>query len=99
MANALGVFQQKLLEICSQGGANSAMLAPVIEWVLERECTKLKFSLGNAEKDMRYLTETLATYQARSAMLPPLCEFLSRAKKDQGEDSFVPTAYDTCVKK
>ncbi|WNL41845.1 NAD(P)-dependent oxidoreductase [Halomonas sp. PAMB 3264] len=99
MAAALDVSQQKLLDICSQGGANSAMLAPVMEWVLERECTKLKFSLGNAEKDMRYLTETLATYQARSAMLPPLCAFLTRAKEDQGDESFVPTAYDSCVQK
>ncbi|BCB71548.1 hypothetical protein HMEPL2_18990 [Vreelandella aquamarina] len=52
MAAGMGVSQDKLLEICSQGGANSAMLAPVMEWVLQKECTKLQFSLGNAEKDM-----------------------------------------------
>lgn len=97
MAAGMGVPQEKLLEICSQGGANSAMLAPVMEWVLQGECTKLQFSLGNAEKDMRYLAETLSAYQLKANMLPPLCEFLSVARRDVGEDSFVPQAYDSCM--
>ncbi|MGP9685724.1 NAD(P)-dependent oxidoreductase [Halomonas sp. AOP25-F1-15] len=99
MAAAMDVPQQKILEICSQGGANSAMLAPVMEWVLQRECTKLQFSLGNADKDMRYLAETLTSYQLTSSMLPPLCEFLSQAKSDVGEESFVPQAYDSCLQR
>lgn len=99
MAARMDVPQEKLLEICSQGGANSAMLAPVMEWVLQKECTKLQFSLVNAEKDMRYLSETLSSYQLTSNMLPPLCEFLTRAKNDVGEESFVPQAYDSCVQR
>ncbi|MBS9402356.1 NAD(P)-dependent oxidoreductase [Halomonas sp. TRM85114] len=99
MAAGMNVPQDKLLEICSQGGANSAMLAPVMEWVLQGECTKLQFSLGNAEKDMRYLAETLSAYQLRSNMLPPLCEFLTQARSDIGEDSFVPQAYDSCTQR
>ncbi len=99
MAAGMDVPQDKLLEICSQGGANSAMLAPVMEWVLQRECTKLQFSLGNAEKDMRYLAETLSAYQLKTNMLPPLCEFLTLARSDVGEDSFVPQAYDSCTKR
>lgn len=99
MAAGMDVSQAKLLEICSQGGANSAMLAPVMEWVLQKECTKLQFSLGNAEKDMRYLTETLNAYQLAPHMLPPLCEFLTLARDDIGEDSFVPQAYDSCIKR
>ena len=99
MAAGMDVPQEKLLEICSQGGANSAMLAPVMEWVLQEKCSKLQFSLGNAEKDMRYLVETLSAYQLTTTMLPPLCEFLSAARSDVGEDSFVPQAYDSCMQR
>lgn len=99
MAAGMDVPQNKLLEICSQGGANSAMLAPVMEWVLQKECTKLQFSLGNAEKDMRYLAETLTEYRLTSDMLPPLCEFLKQARNDVGEESFVPQAYDSCMQR
>lgn len=99
MAAGMEVPQEKLLEICSQGGANSAMLAPVMEWVLQEECTKLQFSLGNAEKDMRYLAETLNAYQLTTNMLPPLCEFLTLARSDVGEDSFIPQAYDSCMQR
>ncbi|WP_447957104.1 NAD(P)-dependent oxidoreductase [Vreelandella sp. EE7] len=99
MAAGLDVSQEKLLEICAQGGANSAMLAPVMEWVLQGECTKLQFSLVNAEKDMHYLRETLDAYRLRTHMLPPLCEFLTLAKEDVGEKSFVPQAYDSCLKR
>lgn len=98
MAARMDVPQEKLLEICSQGGANSAMLAPVMEWVLQGECTKLQFSLGNAEKDMNYLAETLNAYQLKTNMLPPLCEFLTLARSDVGADSFVPQAYDSCAR-
>lgn len=97
MAVRMQVDQHKLLEICSQGGANSAMLAPVMEWVLQKECNKLQFSLGNADKDMRYLTETLNAYHLKTHMLPSLCEFLRQAKSDVGADSFVPQAYDSCT--
>lgn len=99
MAAGLDVSQEKLLEICSQGGANSAMLAPVMEWVLQGECTKLQFSLVNAQKDMRYLSETLDAYRLKTRMLPPLCEFLTLAKDDVGGESFVPQAYDSCLKR
>lgn len=99
MAAGMDVPQDKLLEICSQGGANSAMLAPVMEWVMQRKCTKLQFSLGNAEKDMRYLEETLSSYQLKTNMLPSLCEFLTLARNDMGEDSFVPQAYDSSARR
>ena len=99
MAAKMGVDQHKLLEICSQGGANSAMLASVMEWVLEGECTRLQFSIGNAEKDMRYLTETLITYQAKASMLPALCEYLNLARGDIGPDAFVPQSYDASARR
>lgn len=99
MAAKMEVDQHKLLEICSQGGANSAMLTPVMEWVLEGECTRLQFSIGNAEKDMRYLSETLVSYQAKVSMLPALCEYLNDAKEDMGPDAFVPQSYDTCARR
>lgn len=95
MAARMEVPQEKLLEICAQGGANNGMLAPVMEWVLQRECTKLQFSLANAEKDMRYLTEALSRYPLTSNMLPPLCTYLTQAREDVGADSFVPQAYDS----
>ncbi|WP_144981490.1 MULTISPECIES: NAD(P)-dependent oxidoreductase [Halomonadaceae] len=99
MAAGMGVSQEKLLEICSQGGANSAMLAPVMEWVLQKECPSLQFSLFNAEKDMHYLTDTLKTNQLATLMLPPLCKFLALARSDIGDEAFVPQAYDSCIKR
>ncbi|CAO1663825.1 2-hydroxy-3-oxopropionate reductase [Halomonas sp. NYA30] len=59
MAANMEVDQHKLYEVCSQGGANSAMFNAVMPWVLEADETRLRFSLGNAGKDMGYLSETI----------------------------------------
>lgn len=98
MATKLGVDQRKLYEVCSQGGANSAMLNAVMPWVLEGDDTRLRFSLGNAGKDMRYLGETTTESGFTSRMLPALRELLKQAEQELGNDQYVPRLYDVSTK-
>lgn len=97
MAGKLGVDQRKLFEVCSQGGANSAMLGAVMPWVIEADDSRLRFSLGNATKDMTYLERTLAEARVQMDMLPPLRETLSQASDDVGKESFVLQLFDACA--
>lgn len=97
MAANLDVDQHKLYEVCSQGGANSAMFNAVMPWVLEADETRLRFSLGNAGKDMGYLSETIAASGFNSMMLPALREVLKQAEQALGNDQYVPRLYDASM--
>tara|TARA_R110002020_G_scaffold87350_2_gene215541 strand:- start:8 stop:895 length:888 start_codon:yes stop_codon:yes gene_type:complete len=97
MAANMEVDQRKLYEVCSQGGANSAMFNAVMPWVLEADETRLRFSLGNAGKDMGYLSETIAASGFESMMLPALREVLKQAENTLGNDQYVPRLYDASM--
>lgn len=97
MAEKLGIDQRKLFEVCSQGGANSAMFGAVMPWVIDEDDSRVRFSLGNAAKDMTYLETTLAEASVRMEMLPPLRETLTQASDDVGKESFVPQLFDACA--
>ncbi|HSP32498.1 MAG TPA: NAD-binding protein, partial [Halomonas sp.] len=97
MAANMGVDQRKLYEVCSQGGANSAMFNAVMPWVLDADETRLRFSLGNADKDMGYLGETAAESGFNSMMLPALREMLKQAGKELGKEQYVPKLYDASI--
>ncbi len=51
-ARATGVDPQKLFDVVSQGGANSAMLQMIVPRLLAGDETGLQFSLRNARKDL-----------------------------------------------
>ncbi|HET8791044.1 MAG TPA: NAD(P)-dependent oxidoreductase [Modicisalibacter sp.] len=99
MAEKLGVDQRKLFEVCSLGGANSAMLGAIMPWVIDGDDSRIRFSLGNATKDMAYLEQTLSEAEMASTMLAPLREALVRAGDDLGKESFVPMLFDACAKR
>lgn len=99
MAAAMDVDLSKLYDVCSKGGANSAMLGAIMPYVLSGDDSKLQFSIANAHKDMTYLQETLKSSTMGSDMLPGLYTMLTRAKSDVGENSFVPSLFDMCAKR
>lgn len=99
MAEKLGVDQRKLFEVCSLGGANSAMLGAIMPWVIDGDDSRIRFSIGNATKDMTYLEQTIADAQMQMKMLSPLRETLMQASEDVGKESYVPQLFDACAKR
>lgn len=73
------------------------MFNAVMPWVLEADETRLRFSLGNAGKDMGYLSETMKASGFNSMMLPALHELLKQAEQTLGKDQYVPRLYDASV--
>ena len=63
-AAKLGVDLQKLNEVVSSGGANSAMFQMVIPWPLEGDDSRLKGPLRIAAKDMRFYCRLAETAPA-----------------------------------
>jgi len=55
-AAKLGVDLNKLYEVVSSGGANSAMFQMMMPWVLAGDASRLKGPLRIAGKDLRYYT-------------------------------------------
>ncbi len=55
---------QKVFEVISAGGVNSGIFQMMVGKMLQGDLAGLKFSIGNAQKDLRYfthLTEMLPT--------------------------------------
>ena len=63
-AAKLGVDLQKLNEVVSSGGANSAMFQMVMPWPLEGDDSRLKGPLRIAAKDMRFYCRLAETAPA-----------------------------------
>lgn len=51
-----GVDLRKLFELMSAGAVNSGLLQGMIGGALEGDLARLKFAIGNAQKDLRYYT-------------------------------------------
>ena len=59
-----GLSLQKLYDVVSAGGVNSAIFRMMVEPMLKGDLTGLKFAIANAQKDLRYythLSESLPT--------------------------------------
>jgi 3-hydroxyisobutyrate dehydrogenase-like beta-hydroxyacid dehydrogenase len=59
-----GLSLQKLFDVISAGGVNSGIFQMMVGGMLKGDLAGLKFSIGNAQKDLRYythLTEMLPT--------------------------------------
>jgi len=60
LARAAGIDARVLHEVASAGGSNSAAFQMMMPFVLEREIGRFRFSVANAEKDLRYLCRMAA---------------------------------------
>ena len=59
-----GLSLQKVFDVISAGGVNSGIFQMMVGRMLQGDLAGLKFSIGNAQKDLRYythLTEMLPT--------------------------------------
>lgn len=68
MCEAVGVDQHKLFEVVSKGGANSGIFQMIAGGILEGRADGMKFSIGNAGKDIGYYNNMTAG-AANGAML------------------------------
>ncbi|HAV65636.1 MAG TPA: NAD(P)-dependent oxidoreductase [Verrucomicrobiales bacterium] len=71
-AAKLGVDLQKLYDVVSAGGANSAMFQMVMPWVLEGDDGKLKGPIRIAAKDLRFYARMAQNAQA-TAFIAQAC--------------------------
>jgi 3-hydroxyisobutyrate dehydrogenase-like beta-hydroxyacid dehydrogenase len=93
-AKKAGVDPQKILEVCSLGAANSAMLQICMPYVLAGDESRMRFSIANAAKDMRYYAGLAASVGAPSAVTAPAVQHYQSALKDGLGDQFVPRMFD-----
>jgi len=70
MCEAVGVDQRKFFEVISKGGANSGIFQMIATGILEGRPDGMKFSVGNAGKDLGYYNNMTAPF-ANPAMIGP----------------------------
>jgi 3-hydroxyisobutyrate dehydrogenase-like beta-hydroxyacid dehydrogenase len=89
-ASKLGVDLQKLYEVVSSGGANSAMFQMVMPWVLEGDDSRLRGPLRIAGKDLRYYTK-LAEAAPATAFVAQACNQIYQLANIRGHgERFMP---------
>ncbi|MFY0990128.1 NAD(P)-dependent oxidoreductase [Halomonas sp. C05BenzN] len=98
MAEKLGVDHKVLLEVCSKGGANSAMLNAIMPWVIDADDSRMQFSIGNAAKDLRYLREASDNSDILTRLLPTVHEAFSSAEDELGSGETIPKIFDSFCK-
>ncbi|WP_366656872.1 NAD(P)-dependent oxidoreductase [Fodinicurvata sp. EGI_FJ10296] len=93
-ARSLGVDHRKLFEVCSAGGANSAMFQAVMPWILDGDDTKMRFSIANARKDMGYLKSLAEKARLPATVLPAVSATLEAATSGGAGDDYIPKLYN-----
>jgi 3-hydroxyisobutyrate dehydrogenase-like beta-hydroxyacid dehydrogenase len=68
VAAKAGLPLQKLYEVISAGGVNSGIFQMMVGKMLQGDLTGLKFSIGNAQKDLRYYTHLAESLPVASFM-------------------------------
>ncbi len=93
-ARSAGVDPQKILEVCSLGAANSAMLQICMPYVLAGDESKMRFSIANAAKDMRYYAGMAAAAGTSAAVTEAARQYYADALESGRGDQFVPRMFD-----
>jgi 3-hydroxyisobutyrate dehydrogenase-like beta-hydroxyacid dehydrogenase len=89
-ASKLGVDLQKLYDVVSSGGANSAMFQMVMPWVLTGDDSRLRGPLRIAGKDLRYYTK-LAEAAPATAFIAQACNQIYQLANIRGHgERFMP---------
>src|SRR4051794_40604405 len=89
-AAKLGVDLQKLYDVVSSGGANSAMFQMMMPWVLEGDDSRLRGPLRIAGKDLRYYTK-LAEAAPATAFVAQACNQIYQLANIRGHgERFMP---------
>jgi 3-hydroxyisobutyrate dehydrogenase-like beta-hydroxyacid dehydrogenase len=98
-ARALNVDLNKLYEVCSVGGANSAKFQAVMPWILEGDDSRMRFSIANAGKDMTYLKSLTENTTLSPRLLPAISATLDNATAAGFGEDYIPRLYEFGGKK
>jgi 3-hydroxyisobutyrate dehydrogenase-like beta-hydroxyacid dehydrogenase len=97
-AQALGVDTVQLHRLASMGGANSGALQMIMPWINDRQMS-FRFSIRNAEKDIRYFSSMLEEFQARGEVGAAVERVLGRLVADGAAGKFMPEIADQLARK
>ncbi|CAH1690277.1 putative 3-sulfolactaldehyde reductase [Hyphomicrobiales bacterium] len=89
-ARATGVDLKALYDLISAGGVNSPMFQIMALSALDGDTSRLKFSIANARKDIRYFSDMVNEAEAISLFGPAVLQALTQAVLAGGKDEFVP---------
>lgn len=90
-ARATGVELQALYDVISAGGVNSPMFQNIALAAMDGDTSRLKFSIGNARKDMSYFVGMVNEAGMASLFGPAVLQAFTLAVLDGQSDSFVPS--------
>jgi len=93
-AKKSGVDPQKILDVCSLGAANSAMLQICMPYVLAGDESKMQFSIANATKDMRYYAGLAASVGSTAYVTGAAAQHYVTAMNEGRGSQFVPRIFD-----
>lgn len=82
MCDAVGVDKQKFFEVISKGGANSGIFQMIASGILEGRYDGMKFSVGNAGKDVGYYNNMTAPFANPSMMGPHIAATLQQSVQE-----------------
>ena len=90
-AAKLGVDLNKLYEVVSSGGANSAMFQMMMPWVLQGDDSKLKGPLRIAGKDLRFYCRMAEAATAPAFIAQAASQTYQLANARGNGERFIPT--------
>ena len=88
-AQTLGVDTVQLHKLASMGGANSGALQMIMPWINDRQMS-FRFSIRNADKDVRYFSSMLEESQARGEVGAAVARVLGRLASNGVSERFMP---------
>ncbi|HYD60859.1 MAG TPA: NAD(P)-dependent oxidoreductase [Noviherbaspirillum sp.] len=94
IAKSAGVDLQVLCDVIASGGANSTAFQRFRPYVLEGDDSLFRFSLSNANKDMRYFLRMVSESGLRSSLGKQVGVAYEAAKDAGYGDKFVPHLID-----
>jgi 3-hydroxyisobutyrate dehydrogenase-like beta-hydroxyacid dehydrogenase len=86
----VGVPPDALLSLMSKGPLNSGLLQAVVGEVLKGNYEGMKFSIGNASKDMQYFNNLVAEFSTPDSLAADVARVLERAAKGGLSEKFLP---------
>ncbi|MEJ1161934.1 NAD(P)-dependent oxidoreductase [Prosthecomicrobium sp. N25] len=93
-ARAAGLDLKVMTDIISAGGANSAQFQMIMPWVVDRDPSRLQFTIANARKDLAYYGAFASENRLSGGVAPAVLQTLTLAAALGRGDQFVPRLAD-----
>lgn len=94
-AEKFGIDHERLLEVCSQGGASSAILAKLLPYAISGDASPFQAHASTALKDVSYYNKMADEAGLHSTMSKSAQHFFQLACALGEGDTMVPCLYDT----